>query len=103
MIFTGWCITTIIVNGSIFEGMRNYLIVKSPFFGKLVSCIMCLGLWVGVILHWPLMRFGVAPMIITGKAFWLSYVFIPFIQSGSGVLIESAIIFLIKKAPRSDI
>jgi hypothetical protein len=103
MLFTGWCITTIIVNGSIFKGFRNYLIVKSPFFGKLVSCIICLGLWVGAILQGSLLLTGTISPILGGQAYWVNYLILPFIQSGFGVLIESFVIFLVKGSSRGDI
>jgi hypothetical protein len=43
----GWSITNILINGSIFDPIRNYLIVKQPFFSKLMTCMQCSGFWVG--------------------------------------------------------
>ena len=39
--------TTIIVYGSIFESFRDWVIKKSTFFGKLITCILCTSTWVG--------------------------------------------------------
>ena len=37
----------ILVFGSIFENLRNWLIRKSEFFGDLIQCMMCTSTWVG--------------------------------------------------------
>lgn len=39
--------TSIIVWGSIFEPVRNYIKKHSKFFGDLVSCTLCSSTWVG--------------------------------------------------------
>ena len=41
-------ITHIIVLSSIFEPIRNFLSQNIPPLGKLISCTMCTGFWVGV-------------------------------------------------------
>jgi len=43
-------ITNILIFGSIFESLRLYIIKHSNFLGKLVSCMMCMSFWVGVLL-----------------------------------------------------
>lgn len=43
-------ITNILVFGSIFENSRIFLVNKSKFLGKLVTCMMCTSFWVGVLL-----------------------------------------------------
>lgn len=43
--------SNIVVYGSIFSNMRDLFQERSPnFFGKLVSCMMCLPTWVGFFL-----------------------------------------------------
>lgn len=39
--------TSILVWGSIFEGVREYIKLKSKFFGDLISCTLCTSTWVG--------------------------------------------------------
>jgi len=39
--------TTIIVWGSIFENLRDWIKNKSKFFGDLISCVLCTSTWVG--------------------------------------------------------
>ena len=40
--------SNIVVYGSIFKGMRNFLKKVSPnFWGELVSCMICFPTWVG--------------------------------------------------------
>ena len=93
-LFLGWSLTSLIVNGSIFSPFRNYLLVKSPFFGKLVSCIQCTGLWAGVIIFVPLLALDVVSQISSYE--WIGYVAYPIIQSGVAVILESFIIYLVK-------
>ena len=93
-LFLGWSLTSILVNGSIFDPLRNYLLVMYPFFGKLLSCIQCTGLWVGVIIFVPLLAVGEVPYISSYG--WFGYIAYPIIQSGVSVLIESFIIYLVK-------
>jgi hypothetical protein len=46
-------LTHIIVDGSIFEWLRNFLVTYSPsFLGKLILCYMCVGFWVGLLSGW---------------------------------------------------
>ncbi len=49
-ILISYGITQIIVYGEIFDPLRQFLKNKSEWFGKLVSCPMCTGFWVGVFL-----------------------------------------------------
>jgi hypothetical protein len=93
-LFLGWSLTSLIVNGTIFSPFRNYLLVKSPFFGKLVSCIQCTGLWAGVIIFTPLLALDEVSQISSYK--WIGYVAYPIIQSGVAVILESFIIYLVK-------
>lgn len=98
-LFIGWSLTSILVNGSIFDPLRNYLLVRYPFFGKLLSCIQCTGLWVGVITFIPLLAVGEVPYI--SSYWWFGYIAYPIIQSGVSVLIESFIIYLVKGSRNS--
>jgi hypothetical protein len=93
-LFLGWSLTSLIVNGTIFSPFRNYLLVKSPFFGKLVSCIQCTGLWAGVIIFTPLLALDEVAQISSYG--WIGYVAYPIIQSGVAVILESFIIYLVK-------
>ncbi len=103
LIFTiiGWSITNIIVNGSIFDGIRIYLMVKNQMFSKLLTCMQCSGFWVGVILgffallgHIQNPFFQVLnpdsilyfPLTILSCGFW---------NSGVSVVMNSLIVFLL--------
>lgn len=100
LIFTAWSVTSIVVNGSIFDGVRNYFLVKSPFFGKLLSCVMCLSVWVGTLIFIPALWFDVAIPLSPGSLpDWANYFIFPIITSGFSVLLESFIIFLVKRNP----
>ena len=43
-------ITNIVVNASILEPFRDFITKKSTLFGKLISCMLCTGFWVGILL-----------------------------------------------------
>jgi len=98
-LFFGWCLSSVVVNGSIFDEFRNYLLVKAPFFGKLFSCVMCLSVWIGALIFWTGLSVGFIPSIFHQQIpFWINYLLFPFLQSGVSVIIESSIIFLVKGA-----
>jgi|LakMenEpi03Aug12_release.lakeMendotaPanAssembly.Ray.scaffolds.fasta_scaffold05256_17 hypothetical protein len=95
MLFFGFCITTTVVNGSIFEKFRNWTGVKVPLLYKLITCVMCFGFWVGASIFWTLTFIGkIGP--IGEMPIWFNLIFYPFIQSTLGVFMESIIIFLRK-------
>ena len=97
LFFLGWCVSTIVVNGSIFDGFKNYLLVKSPFFSKLFNCIMCTSFWVGALIFSPLLFSNIVnPYFFKEIPFWINYFIFPFLQSGISVIIESSVIFLVK-------
>ena len=46
-IIAAYGMSNILVFGSIFESLREFLIKKSTFFGDLIQCMMCTSTWVG--------------------------------------------------------
>jgi hypothetical protein len=93
----GWGITSTVINGSIFDGIRKYFLVKIPLFGKLFSCIRCLGFWIGFSIFIPLLIFSIIPPIFPSQIpVWISFVAMPIFQSNFGVIVESLVIFLVK-------
>ena len=92
LLFVGWSVTNILVNGSIFDPLRNYLLVKHRFFGKLLDCVTCSGFWVGVLIYFiflfPSKIFGISP--------WISCFIWGFANSGVSVLINSVVVFLLE-------
>jgi len=56
--------TNIIVYGSLFEKLRNFFVKINPsFIGKLFTCSVCMGFWVGVCVAYLLMFVGNADMV----------------------------------------
>jgi hypothetical protein len=95
LLFFGWCLTSLLVNGSIFDPIRNYFAVTRPFIFKLLSCIQCTGVWVGALIFYPLLLIN--PEFFGNFSWlWPDLIFYPVIQSGVSVIIESIIIWLIK-------
>lgn len=50
LILTSVGITNIVVDSTLFEGVRNFIHGRSEFFGKMINCSMCSGFWVGLLL-----------------------------------------------------
>ena len=46
-ILAAYGMSNILVFGSIFENLRNWIKRHSTFFGDLISCMMCTSTWVG--------------------------------------------------------
>ena len=46
-ILAAYGMSQILVYGSIFENLREWIIRKSTFFGDLIQCMMCTSTWVG--------------------------------------------------------
>ena len=47
-LFISYGISNIIVYGSIFNGLREWVSKKSEWFGKLITCMMCLPFYTGI-------------------------------------------------------
>ena len=43
-----WGLTHLLVVGKILDQPRNWLMIKSEFFQKLLECYQCTGFWVGL-------------------------------------------------------
>ena len=48
--FMAYGMSTILVYGTIFDKPRDWIKLKSKFFGALISCMMCTSTWVGFFL-----------------------------------------------------
>ena len=70
-ILAAYGMTTIIVYGSIFENLRNWVIKQSIFFGKLITCMMCTSFWVGAFMS--LLLGGLTNHFFNGM--WFEYLF----------------------------
>ena len=72
ILLAGVGITNLIVNATILDYPRNFIVERSNFFGTLVTCMMCSGFWVGIILG----LFTGTPIVLLGAAIsLLSYTF----------------------------
>lgn len=92
----GWSISSTIVNGSIFDGLRNWCLVKAPLLGKLLSCVRCSSFWIGLALFSTLAPKQLLEFVLPGFPTWLSLLVLPFLQSGFSVIVESFVIFLVR-------
>lgn len=104
----GWSITSILVNGTIFDGLRVYLLIKSPILHKLFSCMQCSGFWVGVVLgifsNLRLIYHPLGNLFFGGEFFsyyLLSTLAYGFMVSGISVLLNSLIVFFLSAGKNS--
>ena len=98
----GWSITSILVNGTIFDTLRIYLLVKAPTLHKLFSCMQCSGFWVGIVLGF-LSISGIIYNPLLSMVNWayrdsifvnsLNILAIGFLISGISVLLNSLVVF----------
>lgn len=75
-LLTGIGITNIVVNASILDFPRDFVIARSTFFGNLITCMLCSGFWVGIFL-WLFMPglfsgFGIIAPIASGAVISLA-------------------------------
>ena len=101
LIIIGWSITNIIVNGSIFDEIRIYLMVKNQMFSKLLTCMQCSGFWVGIGLGiLSALDHIVNPfcnLLNPGSILYLPLTILAWglLNSGISVIINSFIVFLL--------
>jgi hypothetical protein len=93
ILFVGWCITSTTVNADVLDPIRNYLLVKAPKLSKLMTCVRCLGFWVGALLFGAINFLGNLDSFF-GLPVYFNYFIFPFVQSSSGVIMESVLVFL---------
>ena len=88
-----WSISNIVVYGKIFSPIRDWVIVKSDFFGSLLTCIQCSSFWVGSI-------FSIVFVSLTkntiGDFGIFNYILDGFLLSGMTMIIEIIYIKLSK-------
>jgi len=49
ILFSVWSITNLIVHGTIFKHLRAWLLINRPFWGSMVTCMMCCSVWVSFV------------------------------------------------------
>ena len=102
----GWSITSILVNGIIFNSLRNYTIVKLPKLSNLMTCMQCSGFWVGVLLGLlSVFNITINPIcelfnMKIGNSFFIDILVLFFygtLNSGVSVIINSLLIYFSRK------
>lgn len=93
--FSGFGLTTIITKGDIFQPLRDKLDngsdeLSKNFFGLLISCPMCVGFWVGVVLS----LFVYSPILTTfiNEKSFIEYSFLTFLKKILCLLMDGGLI-----------
>lgn len=98
-ILIGWGVTDILVNGSILNPLRNYILVRIPFLYKLFSCIQCSGFWVGILLGF-LSVINITTTPLQNYHWFAQILGSGFLISGISVVINSIIFNLLSTRPK---
>jgi len=102
-ILVGWGLTGILVNGSILSSVRNFLLVKVPFLGKLFTCVQCSGFWVGFLMG-ILSLLGIISFPFWDCSNWIVQVLgSGFLISGCSVIINAVVFFLLTSNRKNNI
>jgi hypothetical protein len=94
LIFIGWSITNIIVNGDIFDFLRH---PNLGIIARLFSCITCTGFWVGIIESILVINLANFESPLLFNFIYVDIFFHGVFISGSSVVINSFLIYLVKK------
>ena len=68
-IILNYAITNILCYGGIFQGMRDWFDKYITFIGDLFACMMCMGMWIGMILSFLYFQ----PVIVTHFNEYVNY------------------------------
>jgi hypothetical protein len=71
-LIAGVGITNLVVNASILDIPRDFIIKEEPLLGKLVTCMMCSGFWIGLLMG---IFSGVNPIYAGAAISVLSYTY----------------------------
>jgi hypothetical protein len=71
-ILVGIGITNLAVNATVLDYPRGFITKKSPWVGRLITCMMCFGFWVGIVLAF---NFEINPVYGGAIISLLSYTF----------------------------
>jgi zinc transporter ZupT len=44
-LFSSWSLANLILHGTIFKPLRVWFLIRSPFIGGMLSCMMCFSFW----------------------------------------------------------
>ena len=83
-----WGLTHILVVGTIFDGPRDWITIKSEFLGKMLSCHQCCSFWVGMAMSFLIKDL---PDISLGS---FDFIFWGLISSGAVCLLKALNYFL---------
>lgn len=99
-LLTVWGFTHIVVSSKILENFRNWVLIKSQFFGYLLDCYQCFSFWAAILFY-----FLFPELTDIGKKFSLydfnfSFDFILYGFIGSGIISFLSVIMslIIKKS-----
>jgi len=107
--FIGWSITSILVNGTIFDEIRVYLQVKAPVLAKLMTCMQCSGFWVGIligILGYSKVLENPMDLVVSANGYigvCVTVFLYGLYISGASVLLNGLVVFFFKKNPMPEI
>lgn len=88
-----WGLTHLLVSSKILEGFRNWLLIYTPFIGRMLECYQCTGFWTSLFLYFifPEINFGSISFNI--KEFEFNFDFLISSLIGSGFSSYASVLF----------
>lgn len=99
-----WGLTHILVSSRIFSSLRDWVLIKSLFWGELLNCYQCTSFWTSIIIYFVFndLRLNTISSEFFGVTISLDFLLWGFIGSGL-VSFLSVILSLIIKMAKKDI
>jgi hypothetical protein len=98
-ILSVWGLTHILVSSKILENLRNFLLVRAPFIGKMLDCYQCTGFWTGLFLYFIYSP----PRLSNNLYFNFDFIFWAFVGSGICSFLSAVLSYIILKSKNENI
>ena len=95
-----WGFTHIVVSSKILENFRNWVLIKSEFFGYLLDCYQCFSFWVSILLYFlfPELPDIGRKFILCDYTFSFDFIIYGFVGSGLVSFLSVLMSLIIKKS-----
>lgn len=94
-----WGFTHIVVSSKILSNIRDWITIKSSFFGEMIGCYQCTSFWVSIIVYFIFndLNLNTVHCIFFGYRLSLDFLLWGFIGSGLVSYLSVILSLLVKK------
>jgi hypothetical protein len=98
-ILSVWGLTHILVSSKIMEPLRNWSLIRLPFFGEMLECYQCTSFWCSMAIYFLFndLKLNSPSLEFLGERISLDFLLFSFIGSGLISFISLIMSILIKK------